>query len=272
MVFPVLCISLLGLILGSFFNVLVWRIPRGESIVTPASHCPGCNRALRWFENIPVASFLFLRGRCSGCNVRIPIRYPLVECGTALGAVLLWHELLQPLMDTGTAVYGELTHAVLLSLVLLLLIPLSLIDIDHFLLPFPFTIPILAGGVVAALLPQGRPPVDMLLGIAAGAGPLLLIGYLAGMLLKKEAMGGGDIWLMAGLGAWVGWRNALLTLMFGSVLGATVSLVCIPLGLIRKDHVIPFGPFLSAGAWIAVLWGKTILDWYLGLLVLPHLH
>lgn len=257
-------VALYGLILGSFFNVLVWRIPRGESIVTPGSRCPQCGHALTWYENIPLASYLALRGKCSVCKSPISWRYPLVEAITGAGALVLWHELIGPLL-TVRAPWWTIGTIGFSALVLLVLIPLSLIDIDHFLLPFVFTIPILATGAAISFVPGAVTPLEMILGAAAGAGPLLAIGYLAGMILKKEAMGGGDIWLMAGLGAWFGWQPALLTIMFGSCVGAVVSLVLMPLGVIRKDHTIPFGPFLSVGAWIAVTKGQAILDWYLGL-------
>jgi len=254
-----------GLLVGSFFNVLIYRLPRAESIVFPGSHCPQCASPVKAYQNIPVLSYLCLRGRCAQCGVRIPVQYPLVELVTAIVSVLLWMLHLGPAIVQGNT--GDIVTAALQTISLLLLIPMSVIDYRHYIIPNSFTLPGLAIGLIASFIPESITPQQSLLGILAGGGSLLFVGKTGEIIFKKdEAMGGGDIKLMAWIGALWGWKVALMSIVFGSFIGAFVSLLLMPLKLLPQDHKIPFGPFLAGGIYIAVFWGEEIVSWYFGVI------
>jgi leader peptidase (prepilin peptidase)/N-methyltransferase len=251
-----------GLALGSFFNVLIWRIPRNESIAFPASHCPSCNHPLTVWENIPLLSYLLLRGRCRGCQSTIPVRYPLTELFTALAALLLWHHYTAPALHASTQWWEWVTIA-LKSATLLILIPIALIDMAHYIIPDVITLPGLGLGIAVALLPGEPTLVQALMGMVAGGGTLWALGKLGEIIFRKdEAMGGGDIKMMAFAGAFWGWEIALMTIVFASLLGVCTTLPLLVAKKIPQDRQIPFGPFLGAGLWIAVLWGKQLLLGY----------
>lgn len=259
----VILAALVGLMLGSFFNVLVWRMPRGESVIRPRSKCPACGRPIRAHENIPLLSFVLLRGRCAGCREPISWRYPAVELFTACASVAVWLLVVWP---------AVLQHASpwLLALrcgqaaMLLLLIPMSLIDLDHMIIPDAFTLPGIVIGLGLAMLPGGTTPLGSLLGVVAGGGSLLFFGKLGEVLFRKgEGMGGGDIKLMAWAGALWGWQPVMLAILFASFTGAIAGGLLYVSKLLPRDHRIPFGPFLALGLWIAVLAGASIVRWYL---------
>ena len=252
-----------GLILGSFFNVLIWRIPRGESIAWPASHCPRCNRTIKPWENIPVLSYLLLKGTCAGCHTRIPYIYPIVELLTALAAVALWFLLIQG-HTLQMLTWQSAIQLSLQSFFLLLIIPLSVIDLRHYIIPDLFTIPIIFAGLTLSFIPQGITPLQSLGGILGGGGTLYLIGWLGTVIFRKgEAMGGGDIKMMAAAGALWGVQVALMGIVFGALLGSVAGVGAIVLRKLSSDHRIPFGPFLGAGLWISVLEGERILNLYM---------
>lgn len=252
-----------GLLLGSFFNVLVWRLPRGESIVFPGSHCPYCKRPVRPHENIPLASYVVLRGKCAGCKTHIPLRYPAVELLTALALFGLWNVYLLPLLNTPATQWFHLVPALLQTAILLLLIPIAIIDLQHFLIFDIFTLPGILLGLGVSFLPGSVTPLQSFLGILAGGGSLYAVGMIGELLFKKEeAMGGGDVKLMAMAGAFWGWQIALETIVFGSLLGALFGGLQMIMRKMREDHRIPFGPFLAAGLWVAVIAGDTILQSY----------
>ncbi len=256
-------VFLFGLLLGSFFNVVVWRLPRGESIVSPGSHCPFCDRPVRPYENIPVFSYLWLRGKCAGCRTSIPLRYPTVELITAIAAYAIWQITLLPLLNSPAARWFHLVAATLQAGALLSLIPISLIDLKHFLIFDAFTLPGIVIGLGISFIPGGITPLQSVLGILAGGGSLYAVGFIGEVLLrKKEAMGGGDIKLMAMAGALWGWQVALEAIMFASVLGAFFGGGLLLFKRMREDHRLPFGPFLAAGIWLAALFGDAILIWY----------
>jgi leader peptidase (prepilin peptidase)/N-methyltransferase len=255
-----------GLILGSFFNVCIWRIPRGESIAFPASHCPSCSRPIRPWENIPVISYLLLGGKCRGCKVRISWRYPMVELLTCVLSVIIWYYLLEPFcVAQHTA--SEWTFMIIKIISLIILVPITFIDLSHYIIPDSFTLWGLAIGILVSFLPGNPTPLNMLYGIAAGGGSLYALGIFGEIAFKKgEAMGGGDIKLMAFLGAVWGWEIAFMTIIFGSVLGAVSSIPLFILKRMPQERRIPFGPFLAAGMWIAVLWGKQLVHAYFELI------
>lgn len=256
-----------GLIFGSFFNVLIWRLPRGESVIFPASRCPLCNRAIRPWENIPVLSYLFLKGKCAGCKGRISPQYPAVEIATAGASLFLWHALGFPHAVSAFSAHQDwfqIIHLFLQGFVLLLLIPITVIDLRHFIIPDELTITFLVVALAASFMPGDTTPFKAILGIAAGGGSLFAIGWIGKIIFRKgDAMGGGDVKLLALLGALWGPKTALLTIFFGSLYGTFGAAVLLCLRRLSSDHRIPFGPFLSAGAWTAVLWGDYLVKWYL---------
>ena len=256
---------LVGLLLGSFFNVLIWRVPRRESIVRPRSHCPSCGRTIRAVENIPVFSFVLLRGRCAGCGERISWLYPAVEILTAGATLTVWLLLLKPAVMQH-APLPLLVLRCVQSAALLLLIPMSIIDLQHLILPDAFTLPGLAISLGLAFMPGDITPVQSLVGLLVGGGTLLVFGKIGELVFRKgEGMGGGDIKLMAWVGALWGWQTAALTILIASFVGALVGLTLFLTRALPRDHRIPFGPFLAAGVWASALAGASLVGWYLSL-------
>jgi len=257
-IFVVCC----GLILGSFFNVLIWRLPRHESIVKPSSHCPKCNRPVRPWENIPVASFLALRGKCAGCGQKIALQYPLVELATAGAALFLWYA-------TGESLSSNIAHNTQFALrcfALLLMIPVTLIDLRHRIIPDAVTLPLLGAALCASFLPGDTTPFQSAAGAIVGGGTLVAMGWLGKIIFRKgEAMGGGDVKLLAAAGALWGPKIALLTLFFGALAGTIGVGVLLAVRRVPEDRRIPFGPFLALGLWIAVLWGDLLVESYIKL-------
>lgn len=254
---------LLGACLGSFFNVLIWRLPREESIVRPGSHCPGCGRAIRPLENIPLLSFLLLRGRCAGCGGRISPRYPAVEALTGLGfALLTWADLSaagwggigvpDPRLLAGPAGATLLRDLVFFSL----LVPITFIDIDHRIIPDELSLGGLVAGILLSFLPGGDWKGSLLGGLVGGG---LLYGTAAAYekIAGREGMGGGDIKLIAMIGAFLGWRNALFTIFVGSLLGVAGGLFAMRKGEEGLKTAIPFGPYLCVAALAARFLGGT---------------
>ena len=236
----------IGLLIGSFLNVCIWRLPRHESIVFPSSHCPGCQKPLAFYDNIPVLSYLFLLGRCRFCKCKISWRYPLVESMNGAGyVILLWrYGLGWPLL-----VYAALFSA---------LVVITFIDLDHQIIPDRITLPGMGLGLIAAgfLLPHGF--VNGLTGLLLGGGLFYLIAVIS-----NGGMGGGDIKMIAMVGAFLGWQAVLLTILVGATAGSVVGLVLmVSQGKSRKTPV-PFGPFLSLGTVIFLFWGQEIIAWYL---------
>jgi len=243
--------GVLGLVVGSFLNVVVWRVPRHESIVSPGSHCPSCDAELGAIENIPVFSWVVLRGRCRHCGNRISVRYPLVELLTAA----LWVGLAQRFGAT-----WELPPYLVLAAGL---VALSLIDLDHFLLPNRVLYPtgfLMAGlFVIPALVDsQGN---DYARGVFGGAAAFAVFFVIH--VVSPRGMGFGDVRLSFVLGfalGWLSWGHVYLGLFLGFLLGAVVGTLLIAVGVrTRKDHV-PFGPFLAAGAMVAIYFGTQLLD------------
>ncbi len=249
--YPVTVLALFGAVFGSFLNVLILRLPRGESVVFPGSHCPRCGAPIRWYDNLPVLSYLLLRGRCRGCAERISIQYPLVEAGMALLAVALWLK------------FGPEFELVRWFAFLLLLTGVALTDARHYLIPDAFSVGGLLLGLALAFLPGGITPAGALIGLAAGGLGLYLVAWLGSLAFRREAMGGGDIKLLAMIGAFTGWPGVLFTVFAGSVLGSLVF-GWIVYGMKRRV-LVPFGVFLALGAALYVFCGPELTGWYLGL-------
>lgn len=253
---------LLGLALGSLGNVLIHRVPRGLSPWSPPSSCPDCGRRIRPWENVPVLSWLWLRGRCAGCGWRIPPRYPLVELGTAATALsVAWA------VPLGWSWLAWLPAGALL-------LALAVIDLDTRTLPNPLTLALAACGAAGLVLraaglagPESRLPgvLEGLLGALAGGGSLWAFAWIGWWLFKREGMGAGDVKLMAAAGLLLGWPRTLLAIFLAAAGGAAGGLLS---GRGRQQE-LPFGPWLAAGAWVSFLFGDALirayLDWVLGL-------
>ena len=249
--FQITILLMLGLAVGSFLNVCVHRIPRGQSLTVPPSRCPACEYRLHWYDNIPVASYAALGGRCRKCRVPISIRYPLVELVTMAlfvlhGAIFGWNALLVPRLVFACA-----------------MVVLFAIDLEHQLLPNVITLPGIAVGLISsAVLPPGI--LDALLGVALGGGVLWLIGEAYFRYSGHEGMGGGDIKMLAMIGAFLGWKLVLVTLVLSSVTGSLVGGVVIAIRRGGMKYALPYGTFLALGALVASLAGDRIIHWYVG--------
>lgn len=245
---------ILGLALGSFANVLIYRLPREESIANPPSRCPACGRRIRPIENVPVLSWIFLRGKCRGCNAQISLRYPLVEL--AVGALAAF----------SVAVFGVTYAAFAYWLLFTALLALVLIDLAHWLLPFSITIPLAIVGLTGAAVFDLRPLVDSLLGMVVGFSVffLMLVGGKA--IFKRDAIGGGDVVFGIMAGAFLGWKLTLLMVFIASFLGSLISLPLLLLGKEISGRQIPFGPFLAVALVISLFAGDRILSWYIHLI------
>jgi leader peptidase (prepilin peptidase) / N-methyltransferase len=248
----VVAFALLGLAVGSFLNVCIHRIPRGGSIASPPSACPACHARLRWYDNLPVLSYLLLSGRCRACGHPISPRYPVVEIVTM--AVFLLH----------LVVFGWTALLAVRVAFACALIVLFAIDLEHQLLPNVITLPGIAAGLAASLvLPPGLR--DAVLGTLVGGGVLWLIGEAYYRYAGQEGMGGGDVKMLAMIGAFLGWPLVVVTLVLSSVAGSAIGLLVIAIRRGGMKHALPFGTFLALGALVASLVGDQIVAWYLGL-------
>jgi leader peptidase (prepilin peptidase)/N-methyltransferase len=266
-------VFLLGAIIGSFLNVVILRVPplleydwrcqcrellelepldseKPGSIVMARSQCPKCGHGIKAYENIPLISYLLLGGKCSACKTGISARYPLVEFLTAIMFVVtIWH--------FGPTLQG-LTALVLTAF----LIAMAGIDVDHQLLPDNMTIPLMWGGILISFWSIHTDLVSSVAGAIAGYLVLWTIYHLFRLLTGKEGMGYGDFKLLAALGAWMGWQMLPLVVLLSSVVGAIVGLALMGTGKLQRDKPMPFGPFIAAAGWIALIWGERILNFY----------
>jgi leader peptidase (prepilin peptidase) / N-methyltransferase len=229
---------LLGACLGSFSNVLIHRLPRDESIIRPASRCPACGRPVRAWENVPIVSFFLLRGKCAGCGGAISWRYPAVEAATGVGFLMIaWAD--------------GLGFALLRDLVFFsLLVPIVFIDIDHRIIPDELSLGGLAAGILLSFLPGGDWQVS-LAGALLGGGLLYVTAAVYRRVTGIEGLGGGDIKLLAMVGAFLGWRGALFTIFVGSLLGVAGGVVAMRKGSDGLKTAIPYGPYLCVAALMA---------------------
>jgi leader peptidase (prepilin peptidase)/N-methyltransferase len=272
LLFSPLAAALFGLAIGSFLNVVIHRLPlmlergwKAESaellgvahdpgppltLARPRSRCPSCGHMIRWHENIPVLSWLRLRGRCSACRAPIPARYPLVELATAVVfGLIAWRT-------------GATPVALLWCAFAAVLIAAAVIDWDTTLLPDDLTLPLLWGGLVAAALGWTVPLADALWGAVAGYLSLWSVYWLFKLVTGKEGMGYGDFKLLAALGAWLGVKMILPVLLFASIIGAAVGLAMKASGALREGRYVPFGPFLAGGGLAVMLVGAPrVLGW-----------
>jgi len=242
---------LLGATVGSFLNVCILRIPAAESIAFPASRCPRCKTPIRPYDNIPIFSYLLLRGRCRACGVHISARYPFVELLAGLAAV------------AAATTFGPSPQALVSFAFLAALIVITFIDLDHQIIPNVISLPGIVVGVAAALILDTPPWRDSVIGLLLGGGLLWAVAEGYYRLTGREGMGGGDVKLLAMVGAFLGWRAIPVTLMFASLTGTVVGVALMLCSGGDRRMAIPFGPFLAAGAVVALFAGAPLIDWYL---------
>ncbi len=238
-----------GAALGSFLNVCIYRLPRDQSLVRPRSRCPGCEAPVAWYDNVPVLSWMVLGGRCRRCRSEISMQYPLIEALVAL----LW-------LSVATR-YGFTWQTVAAGVFGTILLGIAVTDARHYLIPDEYTIGGLILGLALSLRGGWAGLGEALLGAGVGLGLLYAVAWAGTAVFKKEAMGGGDIKMMAMVGAFVGWKGVLLTIFGGALLG---TVVFVPISL-RTKKLVPFGVFLATAAAITFVWGDAIIAWYAGL-------
>jgi len=242
---------ILGALIGSFLNVCILRVPKGESIVIPGSHCPHCNKPIKFYDNIPLVSYFLLRGKCRHCSEPISLQYPLVEGITAVLSLLLIRK------------YGPSLSYLFYFLFVDGLIVITVIDLYHQIIPDVVSIPGIGIGLLCSLIIPHLASLDSLAGILLGGGSLFLVATVYQWLFKREGMGGGDVKLLAMIGAFLGWKAVILTILLSSLVGSMVGIVVILLKGKDFKYAIPFGPFLSFGAVIALFYQNEIISWYL---------
>ena len=245
-------VGLLGLMIGSFMNVCIYRLPRQLSPVHPRSGCTSCGHVLSWYENVPIVSYLFLRGRCRGCGASISLMYPIVEAVTGL------------MFFAGYVLYGPSLLLMTRLLFACAMIVLFVIDLQHKILPNVITLP---GIVVGFLLSEVAGPgwQASLIGIAAGGGSLWAIAEIYYRVRHEEGLGMGDVKMLAMIGAFLGWKLVLLTLILASFSGTLIGVGVLIAKKESLKYALPFGTFLALGAIVAAVAGDPLLTWYLGL-------
>lgn len=244
---------LFGAVVGSFLNVCIYRLPAGKSIVFPPSACPACATPIRWYDNIPIVGWLVLGGKCRACRAPISRQYPLVELLNGLLTLALFAKL------------GPTATFAVLWVFCCALVVITFIDLEHQIIPDVISLPGIVLGFISSFFLPWHSWSNSLIGIVAGGGFLLLIAYGYELLTKKEGMGGGDIKLLAMMGAFLGWRAVPFIIFAASLLGSVVG---VTLMLVQKKDgklAIPFGPFLAFGAVLFIFYGKQLINWYLGL-------
>ncbi|WDN89252.1 leader peptidase (prepilin peptidase) / N-methyltransferase [Desulfosarcina sp. BuS5] len=248
-------VFLLGLCIGSFLNVCIYRLPLSKPIPKPSrSVCPDCGSIIRFYDNIPVVSYLLLKRRCRHCGFIIPFRYPLVEISGGLFALLILKQ------------FGLSLYSFVYFVFIAVLIVVTFIDLDHRIIPDVITlpgIPIFFG--LAFLLPESD-WVNSVLGILVGGGSLLTVAWVYALLTGKEGMGGGDIKLLAMAGALVGWKGVLFTIFVSSAAGALIGIILMLRTRKGLKLAVPFGPFIALGAVVYVFFGPVLINWYFNLL------
>lgn len=242
-----------GLLWGSFLNVVIHRLPLGESVVSPRSRCPGCKKLIPWYRNIPLLSWVFLRGKCGDCGKKISLRYPVVELLTALlfTAAAAWDP--EPIAwPFHFFFFGALVAC-------------TFIDLDHWILPDKITLPGIAVGLASSFVVPHLTVIDSILGTVLGGGILYLVAWAYLTLAKKDGLGGGDIKFLAMIGAFLGAKGAMATLVLSSFLGSILGIFLIALRGKKGGTAVQFGPFLALGALAAFFFGDPLWQWYFGI-------
>jgi len=248
----IILIFSLGLIVGSFSNVCIYRIPRNESVIYPASHCPKCRTKIKPVDNIPLLSYILLKGRCRNCGSKISIQYPVVEFLTGLIYLIIY------------LIYGLSIQSLVYIILSSALIIIAFIDLQEQMIPDIISLPGIVVGLILSFIVPYISFINSALGALVGGGIILIIAWVGSIIFKKEAMGGGDVKLAAMIGAFLGWRYTIISLFLGFFLGALTGIVLIITKIKKREDAIPFGPFIVLGSIITLLWGEKILLWYLG--------
>jgi len=243
-----------GLCIGSFMNVCIYRVPASKSIVYPGSMCPKCGNVIRFYDNIPVLSYLWLKGRCRNCNESISIRYPLVEIISGLFSLCAF------------LIFGLSLEGIIYYIFISTLLVITFIDIDHQIIPDTISIPGIPAGFIASFVLPSLTYMDSLLGILAGGVSLFLVAWIYELIKGKSGMGGGDIKLLAMIGAFIGWKGVLFTIFISSAVGTLTGIIIMLRTQKGLKLAVPFGPFLSIGAVIYIFFGPQLIYWYLNLL------
>lgn len=245
-------VALFGLSVGSFLNVIIYRLPRKMPFLLNRSICPNCQNKLKWYHNLPLVGFLFLGGKCGFCKKKISWRYPLVEFVNAVFYVYFYWQ------------FGWGFQFLVFSYLSSALLAIFFIDLDFQIIPDAITIPGMVLGLAISWLPGGIGMVDSLIGLLVGGGSLYLMAIIGDWIFKKESMGGGDIKMTAMLGTFLGWQQMLFIFVCSSVIGLLVSLVIMAFSKkLRESRIVPFGPFLAIAAAVAMLYGRQIIDFYI---------
>ncbi len=240
-----------GALVGSFLNVCILRLPKEESIVWPGSHCPHCKHPIKFYDNIPLVSYMLLKGRCRHCHSPISFQYPLVEGITALGSLLLFMK------------FGPSLSYLFYFLFVAALIVITVIDLYHQIIPDVISLPGIGVGLLTSLMIPQITFLTSLIGTLLGGGSLFLVATIYQRLFKREGMGGGDVKLLAMIGAFLGWKAVILTIFLSSLIGSITGIIMMLLKGKDFKYAIPFGPFLSVGAVVALFYQNEIITWYL---------
>lgn len=239
-----------GLLIGSFLNVCIYRIPLGQSVMTIPSHCCSCGKKIKWYDLMPLISYIILRGKCRFCKERISIRYPLVEILNAVIYILIYQTFGLSIQMAGFAILASA------------LVVIAFIDYDLKIIPDIIIVFLIVVGIIYSILARDITHFDRIIGFFSASLPLYII-----MIVSKGGMGGGDIKLMAAAGIYLGWKLTLLALFLGSVIGSVAAVILLLLKRKTRRDEIPFGPALAAGIILSALYGNQMLSWYLGILM-----
>jgi leader peptidase (prepilin peptidase)/N-methyltransferase len=240
-----------GAVVGSFLNVCIYRIPSNTSIVKPLSQCPHCHHPIRFYDNIPMISFIFLRAKCRDCGEKISWRYPMIELITAIFALLLFMK------------FGLTLIFLVFFIFTAVLITITFIDLDHQIIPDVLSLPGIPLFFLAAIFIVKVPWSEALIGLLIGGGVLFLIAFVYEFITKREGMGGGDIKLLAMIGGFFGWKSLIFILLFSSFAGALVGGAAMIINKQDMKYAVPFGPFLSAAAVAYIFWGDAFMRFLL---------
>ena len=245
---------LFGLIVGSFLNVCIYRLPHDLSVVKPRSQCPVCGKMIAWYDNFPILSYLFLLGKCRYCHTAISFRYPLIEAVTGLISWVLIHR------------FGPSWLYLVYFLYSAALITITMVDLDHRIIPDEISLPGIPIGLVLAAFTPLISFWDALAGVFVGGGLLLVVGIFYEGLRKQEGIGGGDIKLLGMIGAFTGWQGALFTIFGGSIIASVAGISLMIVRRTNSQIPIPFGPYLSGASFVYLLYGKQLITAYLNLI------
>ena len=244
----------IGACIGSFLNVCIFRIPEKRSVVFPGSACPDCGHTLSWWENIPLMSYLILRARCRECGSRISVQYPVVECVNGLFYLLFWLK------------FGLGIPMVVYCIFFSALFVVTLIDLEHYIIPDAISVYGIPAGFAASFFLPQITWLDSLFGILLGGGILYLVAWGYYFFTKREGMGGGDIKLLAMIGAFLGWQAVPAVIFFSAAAGSLLGIAMMVFNRKGRHYALPYGPFLAGAAVFYLFFGNEIIEWYLGIL------